>query len=120
MCAAADGETFAAAESAKDIVGSRPLFVLTAGLPPPGVPKHFEQVWREMQDEEASWSSDSLHEVVADSHHYIQQEQPERVVAAVRWTVDRVRERGNASEETGARLKPAGLKPIFLRLYCRK
>ena len=88
-----DGETFAAAEYAKSSVDPTPLFVLSAGLPPSGVPKGFEQVWQQMQDELASWSSDSVHEVVVDSHHYIQEEKPERVVAAVRWAVDRARER---------------------------
>ena len=34
-----------------------------------------------MQDEAASWSSVSEHEIVADWHHYIQLEQPERAVA---------------------------------------
>lgn len=87
----ADSETFAAAEDAKSVVGSRPLFVLTAGIPAPELPKNFEVVWQKMQDEEAAWSSVSEHEIVADSHHYIQLEQPERVVAAVRWTIDRVR-----------------------------
>jgi pimeloyl-ACP methyl ester carboxylesterase len=87
----ADSETFAAAEDAKHIIGSRPLFVLTAGLPPPELPKNFEGVWRQMQDEEASWSSISEHQIVADSHHNIQLEQPERIVAAVRWAIDHVR-----------------------------
>ena len=44
-----------------------------------------------MQDEEAPWSSVSEHEIVADSHQYIQLEQLERLVAAVRWNIDRVR-----------------------------
>ncbi len=87
----ADSETFAAAKDAKSVIGSRPLFVLTAGLPAPALPKNFEGLWRTMQDEEASWSPVSEHQIVADSHHYIQLERPERVVAAVRWTIDHVR-----------------------------
>jgi len=87
----ADSQTFAAAEDAKNIIGSRPLFVLTAGLPPPGLPNDFEAAWRKMQDEEASWSSVSEHQLVAESHHYIQLEQPNRVVAAVGWAIERVR-----------------------------
>jgi pimeloyl-ACP methyl ester carboxylesterase len=88
----ADTETFAAARGAKATVGDRPLYVLTAGQPPPGVPNGFEKVWRELQDDEASWSSQSEHQIVLDSHHDIQFEQPQRVVGAVRWTVDRVRQ----------------------------
>jgi pimeloyl-ACP methyl ester carboxylesterase len=87
----ADSETFAAAEDAKNIIGSMPLFVLTAGLPGPGLPKNFENVWHKLQEEEAAWSSISDHQVVADSHHNIQLEQPVRVVAAVRWAIDHVR-----------------------------
>jgi pimeloyl-ACP methyl ester carboxylesterase len=86
----ADAETFASADDAKSL-GSRPLFVLTAGLPPAGVPERFGVIWRQLQDEEASWSSVSEHQVVPDSHHDIQLERPERVIAAIRWTVDRVR-----------------------------
>jgi pimeloyl-ACP methyl ester carboxylesterase len=86
----ADAETFAAAEKARGL-GSRPIFVLTAGLPPPGLPAAFEVIWQQLQQEEATWSSISEHQVVDDSHHYIQMERPERVIAAVQWTVDRVR-----------------------------
>jgi pimeloyl-ACP methyl ester carboxylesterase len=86
-----DSKTFAAAEDAKNIIGSRPLFVLTAGLPAPDLPSRFESIWRQMQDEEASWSSISEHEIVSDSHHNIQLERPERVVAATQWAIDQVR-----------------------------
>ena len=86
----ADTETFAAAVDAR-VLGSRPIFVLTAGLPPPGLPAGFEAIWQQLQKEEAAWSSVSEHQVVQDSHHYIQMEKPDRVIAAVLWTVDRVR-----------------------------
>lgn len=86
----ADTETFAAAGDAKGL-SPRPIFVLTAGLPPSGVPAGFEAIWQQLQNEEAAWSSVSEHQVVEDSHHYIQMERPDRVIAAVEWTVDRVR-----------------------------
>jgi pimeloyl-ACP methyl ester carboxylesterase len=89
---ASDAETFKAADGAKAIVGTRPLYVLTAGMPPPDVPADFEAVWQKLQNEEVTWSPNSEHQVLADSHHYIQLEQPERVVGAVRWTVDRLRQ----------------------------
>jgi len=93
----ADAETFAAAEDARAL-GSRPIFVLTAGLPPPGLPTGFEAIWQQLQKEEAAWSSVSEHQVVEDSHHYIQIEKPDRVVAAVLWTVDRVRGQSRAAK----------------------
>jgi pimeloyl-ACP methyl ester carboxylesterase len=91
----ADAETFAAAEGARGL-GSRPIFVLTAALPPPGLPAGFEAIWQQLQREEATWSSVSEHQVVNDSHHYIQMERPDRVIAAVLWTVDRARDRDRA------------------------
>ena len=82
-------------------LGNRPLFVLTAGklsaafldqaqlTPEQG--SQFQAVWRDLQNEQASWSTHSRHEIVAEAAHHIQEDTPERVVAATRWVVDAVR-----------------------------
>lgn len=75
-------------------LGSRPIVVLTAMAPLPQevlsalqlTPEEglrFQQVWLDLQSEEASWSSRSRHEQVPDASHYIQLQRPDRVVAAV-------------------------------------
>jgi hypothetical protein len=51
----------------------------------------FQAVWRGLQDDQASWSTQSQHEVVSGATHRIQDESPERVVSATRWVVDAVR-----------------------------
>jgi len=47
--------------------------------------------WMQMQNEEASWSSRSQHQLVPESGHYIQFEKPAVVIAAVRSVIDSVR-----------------------------
>jgi hypothetical protein len=44
-----------------------------------------------MQDEEASWSTNSRHELVPDASHYIQFDRPDLVIAAVKEVVGKVR-----------------------------
>jgi pimeloyl-ACP methyl ester carboxylesterase len=82
-------------------LGNRPLYVLSAGE----VEEEFlaeaqltaEQgakfvaVKRQLHEDQASWSSHSQHEVVAEATHAIQWVQPERVISATRWVVDAVR-----------------------------
>jgi pimeloyl-ACP methyl ester carboxylesterase len=82
-------------------LGSRPLYVLSAGK----VEEEFlaeaqltaEQgalflaVKRQLHQDQASWSSHSQHEVVADATHAIQWVRPERVISATRWVVDAIR-----------------------------
>ncbi|MDH5315517.1 MAG: alpha/beta hydrolase [Gemmatimonadota bacterium] len=83
-------------------LGNRPLFVLTAMAPLP--PEElavleiteeqasgFQDAWKTMHDEEASWSSRSQHELVPDASHYIQRDRPDVVIRAVRAVVDSVR-----------------------------
>jgi pimeloyl-ACP methyl ester carboxylesterase len=83
-------------------LGDRPLFVLTATKPmtdadrvgmrmTPAQAATFEARWVDMQNEEASWSSRSQHQLVPESGHYIQFEKPDVVIAAVRSVVDSVR-----------------------------
>jgi len=84
-------------------LGDRPLFVLTAMAPlteqqlrgfkiTPTQGRRLKELWKAMQDEEASWSSQSRHELVPESQHYIQFDRPDLVVAATRWVVEMVRE----------------------------
>ena len=83
-------------------LGDRPLFVLTATKPLPDGDRvsmrmtaaqaaEYEKRWVEMQNEEASWSSRSQHQLVPESGHYIQFEKPAVVIAAVRSIIDSVR-----------------------------
>jgi pimeloyl-ACP methyl ester carboxylesterase len=82
-------------------LGGRPLFVLTAmkSLPDEALAemkwsseqaKHQKYIWKQMQDEEATWSTDSQHQLVPDAGHYIQFDRPDVVVAAVRSVVEKV------------------------------
>ncbi|HTV17090.1 MAG TPA: alpha/beta hydrolase [Polyangiaceae bacterium] len=81
--------------------GSRPVYVLSSGknedefLDQTGLTAEqgtrFLAIKRELNEEQASWSSHSQHEVVTDSAHQIQWSQPERVVHAARWVIDAVR-----------------------------
>ncbi|SDG80412.1 alpha/beta fold hydrolase [Paraburkholderia phenazinium] len=83
-------------------LGNRPLYVLTAMAPlskaelqsmhmnaAQGV--HMREVWKQMQDDEASWSSRSQHQLVGDSSHNIQFHRPDVVIHAVLSVVDLVR-----------------------------
>lgn len=83
-------------------LGNRPVFVLTATAPMPKADlammkmtetqgKQYEALWVQMQNEIASWSSRSQHELVPNSSHYIQFDQPGIVTRAIRTVVDSVR-----------------------------
>jgi pimeloyl-ACP methyl ester carboxylesterase len=83
-------------------LGDRPLFVLTSTKPmsdsdrvsmkmSPTQSAQYEANWVQMQNEEASWSTRSQHQLVPESGHYIQFEQPNIVIAAVRAVIDSVR-----------------------------
>ena len=77
-----------------------PLFVLSRGKPvalPPKVPANFSQdafeaAWRKGQDQLAALLTDAKHVVATNSDHYIQLEQPDLVIDAVRQVVDAVRD----------------------------
>jgi pimeloyl-ACP methyl ester carboxylesterase len=78
----------------KRSLGDMPLVVLTHGKedsPPPGVSADIAakmaRVWREMQSELPRLSSNSMHVIAENSHHYIQWEASRLVVAAVREVV---------------------------------
>jgi pimeloyl-ACP methyl ester carboxylesterase len=83
-------------------LGNRPLYVLTAMTPLPkealatlkltpeqGV--QYKEVWKQMHDEEALWSSKSQHQLVPDAGHYIQFDRPDIVIEAIRSVVKSVR-----------------------------
>jgi len=81
--------------------GDRPLFVLTHGeaYPPTalkaqGLDAHagerVDAVWRDLHNDEATWSTRSHHEIVPGAQHYIQFCKPKVVVAAIREIVDEV------------------------------
>lgn len=79
-------------------LGDRPIVVLTAVRP---VPKQelskFDKALREngswMQEDQAKWSSQSQHQLVHDTGHYIQLDQPAVVIDAVRSVISKVREK---------------------------
>ena len=79
-------------------LGSRPLVVLTAtrpltdgelaesGMTRAQAAAHAAH-WKALQDDEATWSSHSRHELVPDAGHNIQLDQPDAVIRAVRSVV---------------------------------
>ena len=98
-----------AAERDAHQLDARRLFVLTSGatkkpeeLAMMGISAEQEArrqaAWRALQDDEATWSRDRRHEVVADASHYIQFDRPDVVIRAVRAVVARVR--GIAAESS--------------------
>jgi pimeloyl-ACP methyl ester carboxylesterase len=107
--------TLAAAGQLRQLA-DRPLVVLTATKPYPaamlkGMQMTTEQgrqvqaAWRDMHNDEASWSQHSRHELVPDATHYIQFDRPDVVIAAVREIVGDVRS-GGATEVTPAAKEP--------------
>jgi pimeloyl-ACP methyl ester carboxylesterase len=86
-------------------LGDRPLVVLTAmqklkaeDLKTAGMSEaqgqKIQATWKELQADEATWSSHSRHEILADSTHYIQFDRPDVVIKAVREVVNDVRAKG--------------------------
>jgi pimeloyl-ACP methyl ester carboxylesterase len=76
-------------------LGERPLFVLTAGGPhadvSPALSTQVETIWRRLNEDEATWSSRSQDQLVSDSGHFIQFDDPDAVIDAVESTVHAVR-----------------------------
>jgi pimeloyl-ACP methyl ester carboxylesterase len=76
-------------------LGARPVLVLTHGKPTPDMPAaevgRFEAVWLELQKDMAAWSSRGRQRTVTDSGHYIPNDDPAAVIAAIREVVDEVR-----------------------------
>jgi pimeloyl-ACP methyl ester carboxylesterase len=93
--------TLAAAGQLRQL-GDRPLVVLTATKPLPAAvlktvqmtPEQGQRMqaeWKLLHDDEASWSHHSRHELVPEATHYIQFDQPDVVIAAVKEVVADVR-----------------------------
>jgi pimeloyl-ACP methyl ester carboxylesterase len=93
--------TLAKADRASRL-GSRPLVVLTAADSPDSATaelqglsreqaKRMRTVWKALQEDEATWSSDSKHELVHRTSHHIQLDRPDVVIGAVRDVVVRAR-----------------------------
>ena len=91
-----------AAEARARVLGDRPLVVLTGGAEMSAERLAAERItraegarmqaaWKTLQDDEATWSSESRHEMVQDASHYVQFDRPDVVIAAVREVVARVR-----------------------------
>jgi len=87
-------------EAARRPLFGVPLFVLSRAKPvalPPNVPAGFSQsafetAWREGQNELAALLPDARHVIATKSDHYIQIEQPDLVIDAVRQVVEAVRD----------------------------
>ena len=79
-------------------LGSRPVIVLTHGKALPGLPKAqaaaWEATWLDLQKDLATWSSRGVQRTVGDASHYIANDDPGAVIAAVRDVVDAVRAQG--------------------------
>ncbi len=99
--------TLAAAGQLRQL-GDRPIVVLTAMKPYPAAMlqamqlttdqgQRIQAVWKDMHDDEASWSHHSRHELVPDATHYIQFDRPDVVIAAVQEVVNDVRAGGAAA-----------------------
>ena len=65
-------------------LGAVPLVLLTRGLTPPESTPAFEDLWSDLQRQEAQLSSNSVHVVAARSGHGIPSEQPSLVIRAIR------------------------------------
>ena len=92
-----DDEWFAEADTVRDL-GTRPVYVLSGMKPSAarlGLTPEQEKVrlqwWRQLQNELVALSTVSQHYEDINSDHYVQDGDPDQVVAAVRWAVDKVR-----------------------------
>jgi len=76
-------------------LGARPVIVLTRGKPASDVPRAgtetFEQNWLAMQKDMATWSSRGVQRTIGGAGHYIPNDNPDAVIAAIREVVDDVR-----------------------------
>jgi pimeloyl-ACP methyl ester carboxylesterase len=104
--------TLAAAGQLRQL-GDRPLVVLTATKPYPAAMlkavqltpdqgHKIQAVWKELHNDEASWSHHSRHELVPDATHYIQFDRPDVVITAVREVVNDVRSGSPAAADVHA------------------
>ncbi len=104
--AAALEATLAEAGSLRDL-GGRPVFVLTAMAPlsrqaveqmhlDADQARKIKEIWRELHDEQAHWSTNGQHRPLPEANHYIQFDRPDEVIAAVRTVIEEVRQNHDA------------------------
>jgi len=76
-------------------LGARPVVVLTHGKPTPEMSEaeteKFDKIWLEMQKDMATWSSHGTQRTIRDAGHYIPNDDPDAVIAAILEVVDDVR-----------------------------
>jgi pimeloyl-ACP methyl ester carboxylesterase len=76
-------------------LGSRPVVVLTHGKAMNDMPKaeagKFDRTWLAMQKDMATWSSHGRQITIGGAGHYIANDNPDAVIAAIREVVDDVR-----------------------------
>src|SRR5207302_4964238 len=78
-------------------LGARPAVVLTHGKPgtwtemPKAEAEKLDKTWLEMQKDMATWSSHGTQRTISDASHYIPNDDPDAVIAAIRKVVDDVR-----------------------------
>ena len=98
---AAVGDTLREAGAFRSL-GDRPLAVLTALAPLSKATldalhitqeqgRRVSAIWLDLQNDEATWSRQSTHQVFTDSTHYIQFGRPDAVIAAIHEVVNRTR-----------------------------
>jgi len=117
-------QTLAEAGNARQL-GDRPIYVLTSLAPTPeeiltrsgrtvAQDRQIKEAWKTMQEDLASWSSHSRHEVLPDAGHYIQFDRPDAVVAAVRSVAEAASVR--ADDWTAARRTMAAGESVWEEL----
>jgi len=74
--------SFAQVRAVRHPLGHLPLVVLTRGIP--DADPQLERDWQALQRDLASLSSDSVHIIATRSRHYIQLNQPDLVIAAIK------------------------------------
>src|SRR6266516_4578068 len=74
--------SFAQVRAARHPLGQLPLVVLTRGIP--DADPQLERDWQALQRDLAGLSSNSLHSIATRSGHYIQLDQPDLVIAAIK------------------------------------
>jgi pimeloyl-ACP methyl ester carboxylesterase len=76
-------------------LGARPVVVLTHGKPTSDMSKaeaeKFDTTWLEMQKDMATWSTHGTQRTVSGASHYIPNDAPDTVIAAIREVVANVR-----------------------------
>jgi pimeloyl-ACP methyl ester carboxylesterase len=97
--------TLAEAASTENL-GARPLYVLTSTLPytseaiaawggTAAQGRKQQEIWLQMHNEQASWSTVSHHELISDADHYIQVGRPDAVTTGVTWVLERIPQTSN-------------------------